>query len=596
MTSVRIGSLVAAMAAVAALPVLASAEDMSEVTAKKVEAPDLGVQTAKAQAPSWCKSVKDPTANGSSAGALSRTLDAGVNDHTSLIKAAEMVCLWPSDPGVAHAVQIIVQRWMNWTGESQAQAVESLTLRVNEDKFKADGDKLCTVLKVDGEVGGEENQFKLAELALVGCSYGHTDSPLWLGNNTGVTNDLFPFLDLSATEPSELVRLAYILTSQKYIFSNEKTYFDHAFVSYVVTQVDLKALSDAGLTKALSAPPFAGNTYARAVGIESEALARLAAANIQKEVDARSAKDPGWKTLLVTAPAAGLKTWTDMAVKYKDQISNSNEFEHKWYGPSKKAYAGCWKQLHDDFLTVLKDQKHGNENEMKDALQNPIVGLLYGRLVACASSDKDFAYVEALFKVGADVRPSRGMRAAAYYAAVEAFGPIKADREKFPIEKEDLSQALRLENDLIKGAYLHKSASKYDAMGWVGDQGSGTVKSTKKIKEGLEVTFVQTKQQFMGRSCTETNRIIQFRTDGSPMYYQNCHDTGLQLENTTPAPIVIPDPEWEVGVKAGAVVAFWSTRNAVKLGDKSERYGLPTTIYADKNKKKLVAWMGFAMP
>jgi len=44
------------------------------------------------------------------------------------------------------------------------------------------------------------------------------------------------------------------------------------------------------------------------------------------------------------------------------------------------------------------------------------------------------------------------------------------------------------------------------------------------------------------------------------------------------------------------VVAFWSTRNAVKLGDKSERYGLPTTIYADKNKKKLVAWMGFAMP
>lgn len=125
--------------------------------------------------------------------------------------------------------------------------------------------------------------------------------------------------------------------------------------------------------------------------------------------------------------------------------------------------------------------------------------------------------MEALFKVGADVRPSRGMRAAAYYAAVEAFGPIKADREKFPIEKKDLSQALQLENDLIKGAYDHKSASKYDAMGWVGDQGSGTVKSTKKIKEGLEVTFVQTKQQFMGHSCTETNRIVQFRTDGSPM-------------------------------------------------------------------------------
>ena len=123
-TSVRIGSLVVAMAAVATLPVVASAEDLSEVTAKKVEAPDPGVQTAKAQAPTWCKSVKDPAANGRSAGSLSRTLDAGMNDYTSMIKAAEMVCLWPSDPGVAHAVQIIVQHWMNWTGEQEEEKKE----------------------------------------------------------------------------------------------------------------------------------------------------------------------------------------------------------------------------------------------------------------------------------------------------------------------------------------------------------------------------------------------------------------------------------------------------------------------------------------
>jgi hypothetical protein len=590
-------SLIAAMAVVVALPVVASAEDMSQVAAQKVEAPNPGVQTAKAQAPSWCKSVKEAGAHGNSAGSLSRSIDAGKNDYKSMIAAAQTTCLWPSDPAVAHAVQVIVQHWMNWTGETQAQAIESITLRVNEDKFNADGDKLCKDIKVDDEVGGEEKQFKLAELALLGCRFGHTDSPLWLGNNTGVDNDLFPFLDLSETEPSELVRLANILTSQKYIFNEDKSSFDHALVSYAVMQIDLKAISDAGLTKALSTAPFANNTYARAVGIESEAMARLAAANIQKEVDARAAKDPDWKTLLVTAPQAGIKSWTDSSAKYKDQIAHSNAFEHKWYGPSKKAYAGCWKQLHDDFLTVLKDQKHATENEVKDSLQTPIVGLLFGRLVACASSDKDFAYVEALYKVGADVRPSRGARAAAYYAAVEAFGPIKADREKFGVEKQDLSAVLRLENDLVTGGYRAKTESKYDQMGWVGDEGEGTVSSTKKIKQGLEVTFVQTKQQFMGRDCKETNRIIQFRTDGSPVYYQNCHDTGLYWANTTPPPIVLPDPEWEVGVKPGAVIAFRSTRNAVDLpGGKHERYGLPKTIYTDKNKKKLVAWMGFAMP
>ncbi|HEY4182221.1 MAG TPA: hypothetical protein VGM90_35500 [Kofleriaceae bacterium] len=593
----RFSSLVAAIAAVGALSVVASAEDFSEIMAKKVEDPDPGVQAAKAQAPSWCKSVKDATAHGRSAGALSRTIDSGMGDFNNMVAAAQMVCLWPTDPGAAHATQIILQHWMNWTGETQAQAIESLTLRVNEDKFKADGDKLCTSLKTDDEVDGEEKEFKLAELALIGCRYGHTDSPLWLGNNTGVDKDLFPFLDLSATEPSELVRLAWILTSQKYIFSSDRNYFDQQLVSYVVMQLDFKAISDAGLTKALSVAPYKDNSYARAVGIESEAMAHLAGTLIQKEVDTRAAKDPDWKTLLVTAPAKGIKDWTDMAVKYKDQIAHSNDFEKKWYGPSKKAYAGCWKQLHDDFLTVLKDQKHTTDNEVMDSLQNPIVSLLFGRLVACASSDKDYAYVEALYKVGADVRPARGARAAAYYAAVEAFGPIKADREKFPVEKQDLSNALRLGNDLISGAYRSKSESKYDSMGWVGDDGSGTVKSTKKIKEGLEVTFVQTKQQFMGRSCTPTNRIIQFRIDGSPMYYENCHDTGLQWENTTPAPIVVPDPEWETGIKAGAVVAFRSTRDTVKLGgDKHERYGLPTTVYSDKSKKKLLAWMGFAMP
>ncbi|MEO9156097.1 MAG: hypothetical protein ABI591_10895 [Kofleriaceae bacterium] len=589
----------AAATAFAAVPAVVHAEDMSEIVAKKVDAPDPGVATAKAQAPTWCKSVKDPTAHGKSASSLSRTIDAGQKDYKSMIAAAQMVCLWPSDPGIAHADQIILQTWMNWTGESQAQAVESITLRVNEEKFAADGNKLCTDLKLDDEVGGEERQFLAAELVLMGCTYGRADTPQWLGGGTGVNSELFAFLDMSLTEPNELVRLANLLTTQRYIFNSDKTYFDAGLSTYIVNYIDLKALSDAGLEKALAEAPFKGNSYARAVGLESEAMGRLAATLIQKEVDARAAKDPDMKALLVTAPQAGVKAWTDQAVKYKDQLAHSNEFEKKFWGPSKKAYQGCWKQLHDDFVTVLKDQKHATENDMTDALQNPILGLLFNRLVACGSVDKDPAYTEYIYRTSDDVRWSRGARAAAYYAAIEAYGPIKADRDKFPIASGDLSGMLHKDKGLLEAAFRANAGnkSKLDSMGWVGDSGEGTVKSTKRIKEGLEVSFVQTKQQFMGRSCTATNRIIQFRTDGSPMYYENCHDTGLQWENTTPAPIVISDPEWEAGIKAGAIVKFKSTRDTVTLGhDKRERYGLPTTVYSDKSKKKLVAWNGLAMP
>jgi hypothetical protein len=590
-TIARIGSLVAG---IAALTAVASAEDFTEIMAKKVEAADPGVPTATEVAPTWCKSVKDPTAHGRSAGALSRTIDAGQNEYGQMISAAQMVCLWPTDPAIKHAVQYILQHWMNWTGETQAQAIESITLRVNDEKFAADQKKLCTDLKIDGETEGEEKWFNRAERLLMGCGLS-PGNPQWLDNTT-VDSELFAFLDMSENEPSELVRVADILSSQRYIFNNDRNYFDGRLATYVIHSIDFKALSDAGLQKALSAAPYKDNSFARAVGLESEALARLAAANIQKEVDARAAKDPDWKTLLVTAPQAGVKAWTDMAVKYKDQLARSNAFEHKFWGPSKKAYAGCWKDLRKDFLTVLKDQKHGTEQELKESLNNPIVALLFTRLIGCASVDQDPMYAERLYRLEEEgIRPARGARTAAYYAAVEAWSQIHSDREKFPVSDQDMRQMIHMDKGIVHRSFEQNNGRKSNidnGTTWVGDAGEGTVASAKKRKEGLEITFVKTKQQFMGRSCTPTNRILQWRADGSPLYYENCHDTGLYFANTTPEPLVIPVDEWQEGIKAGVVMKF----DATPKYQNPIRYGLPLTVYGDKSKKKLLMWQGFAMP
>ncbi|HEY4182220.1 MAG TPA: hypothetical protein VGM90_35495 [Kofleriaceae bacterium] len=585
----------AAIVATAALPAVASAEDFTEIMAKKVEDPFMGlVQTATAVAPTWCKNVKDATAHGRSAGALSRTIDAGSGEYRQLISAAQMTCLWPSDPAIKHAVQIILQHWMNWTGETQAQAIESITLRVNEEKFDADQKKLCNELKIDDETEGEEKQFNRAERVLMGCGLS-PGNPQWIEHST-TDIELFAFLDMSETEPSELVRLANILSSQRYIFNEDRTYFDTWFSSYVINYIDLRALSDAGLQKSLSVAPYKDNTYARAVGLESEAMGRLAAVAIQKEVDAHAAKDPDWKNFLVTAPQAAVKGWTDQAVKYKDQLARSNAFEHKFWGPSKKAYAGCWKDLKKDFLSVLKDQKHGNEQELKESLNNPIVALLFTRLIGCASVDQDPMYAERLYRLEEDgIRAARGARTAAYYGAVEAWSQIHADREKFPVSDQDMRNMIHMDKGIVHRSFEQNSGRKGTIDGggtFVGDSGEGTIASVKKRKEGLEINFVKTKQQFMGRSCTPTNRIIQWRTDGSPMYYENCHDTGLYFANTTPESLAIPVDEWQEGIKVGQVMKFDATpkyQNPIRLG-------LPTAVYGDKNKKKLVMWQGFAMP
>jgi hypothetical protein len=93
----------------------------------------------------------------------------------------------------------------------------------------------------------------------------------------------------------------------------------------------------------------------------------------------------------------------------------------------------------------------------------------------------------------------------------------------------------------------------------------------------------------MGRSCVETNRILQFRADGSPLYYQKCKDTGMVTVDTTAVGITVPS-EWADGIVPGAAVEF-----EAGFGNNAARPGLPVAVYADKSKKKLVNFYGLGL-
>ncbi len=549
-------------------------------------APEPGVDQAKPMAPTWCATFKDP--DGYTVNGLRRTIEnAPERNITGLVEAAYIACKWPKEPAVQHGVAVIAQHWMNNTGLSQKDALDAIVLRFDEARFAADREKLCKALAVSDEEEGEEKVFMIARRQLFGCD--GRRMPMWLTNERltfhGGGMELTPFLDSGTQEPDEVVRIAHVLSRTFYVLESKNDYFAKYLANYAVDQVDLAGLSEPAARALLSQNPYKDNIYARAVLVESAGLARLAAARVKAEVDAK-AKDADWKEILITAPQRGLEEWNKATGPWKEQLARSVAFEKKFWGPSKKALQGCWPQLRKDFIEVMKSMpKRSTEPEFFESMNEPVPALLFGRLAACAAIDEEKPYALQLLTLSRDVRYSRGPRAAAYFAAIAALTQIKADRTKFPLERNDINFYSR--NWVYERAMSYPSEKTIKEIGWHGDAGEATVASVKKEKDGVLVTFVKTKTQVMSTNCTTTNRIVTFEHDGDPIYARNCKNTGMVTVNTTPMPIKVPEA-WAEGIKAGAIVKFEATPDY----HTGKRWGMPVTVYADKTKKKLVNYYG----
>ncbi|HEX6837957.1 MAG TPA: hypothetical protein VF334_15370 [Polyangia bacterium] len=550
-------------------------------------APDAGRDKAPLHAAPWCNGIKG--AHEYRPDSARRGIEQGLKYWSELLQPARDLCNAKPDDAVAQQqVQAIEQRWINITGLPDKEAVATLTARLDEDKLKADKAKLCDELDVSDEVLGEERAFMTAKRVLFGCAKkGWADnSPMWTDSGMRLPDDLPFFLDVSAGDPDELVRLASVLSSVR-VVNNKGDYFEkNLAATYAADQLDYQALKLDAVAKLLDTPPYQGNSYARAVGLESVGVAKAGIDDVEAEVKKRASKDPDWKELLVTAPQRGAAEWRASAAKWKDALARSNEFERKYFGPSKRAVRGCMPALRGDFEKMAHTLPHDTAHDLRESLSDPVASLLFQRMVLCAAIDDDANWAGQLRAIGSDIRYARGPRVAAYWAAVEALGKIVADRERFPVKLADMY--LFKNNVLYDAALKEGSASKnrQDAMGYVGDSGNGVVASVKKSGDGVEIAFVKQRHQEMGYSCTDTNHLLAIRADGTLQYRQSCKPTGLYWIDNTPGGITVPK-EWAAGVTAGHFVEFKTER-----GNPPKRRGLPVAVYADKNKKKLVNWMG----
>lgn len=546
-----------------------------EETAKRMPglAPDPGRDKAPVRPAPWCAVVKLKHNEYRPLAMLQEYELAQKEGFPHLIKAAELNCLWAKAPEMQVAASMIEQDWINTTGLSEADAVESIAARINTDAWKADKQKLCSALTVSEEDKGEDKAFAETRRALFGCP---NDEAQW-GERRSPPDALLAFLDQSDAPADELMRLSWILARTKGAVDDD-TQGNHRVLSYVMDASDFRALSPAAALKVLEAPPYAGNLCARVIVKESIGRARIQIATYEESVKKRI-KDPEWNELLVRAPQRAIEAYTASAARYKAEIARSNAFEHKVLGPSKRAGAGCEAQLRKDFLTVYRKLGHGSENEAKESLSDPVAGLLFERLLVCMKlhGDADLAS-DLAHKLVGENRHNRGVRIAAYYGGLEALGKIKADRERFPLDANAFLAILGAP-DVLRGMSPGK-ASPFPT------EEKGIVKAVRKAADGLHVKFEHSSHQEMTSSCTPTNRIVQIRSDGTVQYYMNCHDTGLITVNDTPDEITIAT-ELAEGITPGMLMHV-----RVKL---RSRDAYPMTVYADKRKTKLVNYYGFGL-
>lgn len=544
-----------------------------EDTAKRMPglAPDPGRDKAPVRPAPWCAAVKLKR-NEYRPYAMSQEYELAKKEgFPKLIKAAELNCLWAKAPEMQVAASMIEQDWINLTGLSEADAVVSIAARINADAWAADKQKLCSALTVSDEALGEDQTFMKTRQALFGCP---NDNAQW-GASTQPPESFLAFLDQSDAPADELLRISWILSRTRQEFND--TNANHLVVRYVTDAFDFRALSPAAALKALEAPPYAGNLYARVVVKESIGIARIQIATFEEQVKKRI-KDPEWNELLVKAPQRAIEAYTASAARYKAEIARSNAFEHKVLGPSKRAGAGCEAQLRNDFLNAYRKLGHASENEAKESLSDPVAGLLFERLLVCiklhgnADLASDLAY-----KLVGENRHSRGPRIAAYYGGLEALGKIKADRARFPVDTNAFLGILG-DPDVLREVSPGK-ASPFPT------EEKGIVKAARKAADGLHVKFEHSSHQEMTSSCTPTNRIVQIRSDGTVQYYMNCHDTGLVTVNDTPDEITIAT-ELAEGIARGMIMHFRAN---------SSRVAYPMTVYADKRKTKLVNYYGFGL-
>lgn len=549
--------------------------------------PEPGVEEVKPGPLAWCEGVN--VSDRWDARRIRRSVD-GQYGIEGTIDGAAHLCWRKDDPTWQQEAAYVLQKWMNWTRQSKADAERSLKARVLTDKFAAERAALCKALELSPEVSGSEKAFGDAQLAFFACTT-RNNQTMWQ-ENAWVENVGF-YLDPLGDPPNEVIRLVYLFNTLdnpwqdlNQMLPTRDTMRNASMLEFAVVQRDLQQFDQAALDKFLSAEPY--NDYARVIANEMVSRVRATQKVYEAAVEKMSKGDPDYTEILKDAPKKGYAEWDKVSAQWKAEIARSNAFEVKLGQPSRKVLKGCTAELRGDVGKVIKGYKLNDYKAViGKASVDPIANLLMSRLAVCTAFEKVVGLPGVLADLSRKGRDLRGPRSMAYYAVVDALAETLKDRPKL---------LFSLSNFQWRAPSLTSLYSEFSFSGSIpynpeDTSAKGTVASVVKQPEGLEIKFKHSAYTYPEANCVDDKyHPLKIESNGTISYAQLCKYTGKTIKvDTTPRPIIVA-PEMATNVKPGVYVV------GQEYGDRGKSGTFMGTVHFTKKSpgdKKIDTFYGF---
>lgn len=546
---------------------LGSKKPKPEVTPGSTAAPQGGVTPTPTvgnyeagKSPPWCAGHTPSTGDSNASWFKSYYEREGWAGKT-IEYAAKAACDKPNDG----ERQKQVAQWSamykaDFFGATDRDFVEAMTFgMLPQEEGNRLQEEQCAPYKTrDAEASAEQVALRSAVAWVLGC-----------GNDPD--DDILYWLD--RPQIMEVHRVALVNTCVRHDPAKETTKGEFAFC-----MVDLKKLDRAALDKELASMKV--NLYGKLNVVQSFQIAKKRAQLLLQKY-AELAKDEDWQRLLA-APEAGWASYMKVHQANLPVFEAIRDFDRNAAKGSKKALAGCAATLRPLLFAHMSKQKVKSLEEAQNAASDNVGYPLMVAMMRCDAAEGNLLAVSAaqdLFMNRAKSR--RGPRFESYDATLKVLNDIRADREKFPLER-------TYPNLPDTGRQLWYAAYEQTFNKISHDRGTGQIQDAKQKGDVVHLTFKTVKwkdQEAYG--CRNTRRIYRIRDDGTLEYEQVCKYKTVTRSSTL-APVDVP-ADFAKGLKPGMMVEL--TLDTGRDG-KVMRTGLPKSVWRDVDKKKFAGTYG----
>ncbi len=515
------------------------------------------------KAPPWCKGYEPSTSDSNLTWVKSYMEREGYAGKT-LEYMAKAACDKPRDGERQKNVAEWAAAYKASFGATDQDFVEVMTFGIMP---QAEGSALeeeqCASYKVKNEEAtAEERVLRDAEASMLGCGRDSDESLLYW---------------LDKPQISEMMRAALV----NKCIQGDPTKDDKMRGEFAFCMIDMKKLDRATFDKQTANMKL--NLYGKVSAVQNFQIAKAKATFLLKKYADLAAKDEEWARLLA-APEAGWQLWMKTYEANKATFDAIKKFDQKAAKGSKKALAGCGTELHALFHEHMSAKKAKTFEEAQKVATDMVGYPLLVALMRCDAAEARYLPVAAaqdLFMNQA--KAHRGPRFESYDMTLSVLNDIRADREKFPLER-TYPTPPGTGRDLWYKAY----EQTFNKISY--DKGVGQIKDVAKKGDGFLVTFktVKWKEQ-EAYGCVNTRRIYRIRDDGTLEYEQRCKYKTVG-RSSTQEPVTVP-ADFAAGLKPGMMVDLMLDSGRGE-GKPAGKIGIPKGVYKDPDKKKFIGTYG----